>query len=315
MRLISYRANAEPNAVTGVGVMTGDTRFIALAEAAPDLPSTLKEILELEDGLARAAAATAGKEGTRGLDDVILDPVIPAPTAIWALALNFHSHVAETGLTTSPDYPHIFQRNAGGQVGCGQPLLCPDPAVARAFDYEGELAVIIGRGGRNIPTDKAADHVAGYSIYNEGSVREFQGHNRQFGIGKNFEQSGAFGPWLMTPDEFGDPYEKSISSRLNGITRQHESISGVIFKIDRLIEYISTGYQLRPGDVIVSGTPGALKPADDDKEAQIDAHYDGAVKYAGRVHMKPGDVCEVEIDGLGILRNPVVADKKGYQVF
>ena len=129
------------------------------------------------------------------------------------------------------------------------------------------------------------DHVAGYSIHNEGSVREFQSHNRQFGLGKNFEASGSFGPWMMTPDEFGDPYEKEIITRLNGKERQHEGVNGLIFNVEALIHYISIGHVLRPGDVIVTGTPGALPPADDDIEAQIESHVDDG----GRGHIcRPG---------------------------
>jgi 2-keto-4-pentenoate hydratase/2-oxohepta-3-ene-1,7-dioic acid hydratase in catechol pathway len=309
MRLISYRHQGQ----AGIGVMSGEDAFISLATAAPHLPSSLRLILTLPDGLARVRHAVEGRKPDLRLDQVTLDPVIVDPNAIWALALNYQSHIDETGLTTSPHFPQIFLRHAGSQVGHGQPLHCPPPSVARAFDYEGELAVIIGRGGRHIPKAEAAKHIAGYSIYNEGSVREFQSHNRQFGLGKNFEESGSFGPWLMTPDEFGDPYAKTVSTRLNGKTRQRESIGHLVFKIDDLIHYLSTGHRLRPGDVIVTGTPGALKPDPADYEASIAAHVKGGVEYAGRVHMKPGDLCEVEIDGLGVLRNPVIADEAGYQ--
>ena len=306
MRLVSYRHDDAP----GVGVMVDDTGFVALDNAAPDLPSSLRRIIAMEDGLSRAAAAADGKAADLTFDDVELEPVITDPNAIWALALNFQSHIDETGLTTSPDYPHIFLRHAKSHVGHLRPLLAPPPDVGQAFDYEGELAVIIGKPGRHIPKDKAMDHVAGYSIHNEGSVREFQSHNRQFGLGKNFEASGSFGPWMMTPDEFGDPYDKEIITRLNGKERQHEGVNGLIFDVEALIHYISIGHILRPGDVIITGTPGALPPTDDDIEAQIESHVDdgGGVKYAGRVHMKPGDVCEVEITGLGILRNEVEAD-------
>jgi 2-keto-4-pentenoate hydratase/2-oxohepta-3-ene-1,7-dioic acid hydratase in catechol pathway len=306
MRVISYQKDGK----SGVGVLTGDQDVIPLSEAAPDLPKSLKAILSDDPSLDKVRAATDGKSASFSIDDVTLEPVIPEPTAIWAMALNFHSHVEETGLTTSDKFPHIFLRHAGGQVGSGQPLMCPDPAIARAFDYEGEMAIIIGKSGRHIPKDKAIDHIAGFSVYNEGSVREFQGHNRQFGLGKNFEQSASFGPWLMTPEEFGDPYVQSIRTSLNGVVRQDESISGSIFKYDELIHYISTGYRLRPGDVIVCGTPGAKKPDANDKAAQVDAHFDDAVQYAGRVHMTPGDICEVEITGLGVLKNPVEADIK-----
>ena len=224
-----------------------------------------------------------------------LDPVITDPNAIWALALNFQSHVDETGLTTSKEYPQIFLRHAQSQVGAGEPILCPPPSVARAYDYEGELAVVIGRAGRFIPRDKAFDHVAGYSIYNEGSVREYQSHNRQFGLGKNFERSGSFGPWLMTPDEFGNPYDKLAMTRLNGKTRQRESIGHLLFKVEDLIHYLSMGQKLRPGDVIVTGTPGALKPDADDRDGQIEAHVKGGVRicrprpHEARRHVRSRD--------------------------
>ena len=304
MRVISYQKNGN----SGVGVMVGENGIVPLKEVSADLPTSLKAILEVDPGLEKVRAATDGKEPVFSMDDIVLDPVIPEPTAIWAMALNFHTHVEETGLTTSDKFPHIFLRHAGGHVGSGQPLMCPDPEIARAFDYEGEMAIIIGKSGRHIPKDKAIDHIAGFSIYNEGSVREFQGHNRQFGLGKNFEKSASFGPWLMTPDEFGDPYVQFIRTSLNGVVRQDECLDGSIFRLDELIHYISTGYKLRAGDVIVCGTPGAKKPDANDKVAQVDAHFDDAVQYAGRVHMTPGDVCEVEITGLGVLKNPVEAD-------
>lgn len=314
MRLTSYRHKGTP----GVGVMVDDSSFVALSSAAPDLPANLREIIAMGNGLKKAAAAAEGKPADLGFDEVELDPVITDPNAIWALALNFQTHINETGLTTSPDYPHIFLRHAASHVGHLQPLLAPPPDVGQAFDYEGELAVIIGKGGRHIPKDKAMDHVAGYSIHNEGSVREFQSHNRQFGLGKNFEASGSFGPWMMTPDEFGDPYKQEIKTWLNGKLRQHEGIGGLVFNIEALIHYISIGHILRPGDVIITGTPGALPPSEDDVEAQIESHVDdgGGVKYAGRVHMKPGDVCEVEISGLGVLRNEVIADApNAYKIY
>jgi len=248
MRLISYKHEGK----AGVGVMVDDTGFVALSKAAPDLPDTLRGILEIKDGLERAGAAAGGKPADLHLDEVTMLPVIPHPNAIWALALNYKSHIKETGLTTSPDYPHIFLRQSASQVGHKQPLLCPHPDVARAYDYEGELAVVIGRAGRHIPVEKAMDHVAGYSIYNEGSVREFQGHNRQFGLGKNFESSGSFGPWMMTPDEFGNPYEKELTARLNGKVRQNAKLDGMLFNIEQIIHYLSTGYVIRPGDVIVT---------------------------------------------------------------
>jgi len=303
MRLISYRDKG----VGGVGVMVDDTGFVALPKAAPDLPRSMRGLLEMEGGVARAGAAARGKPADLRLADVTLDPVVPDPHVIWALALNFKRHIEETGLTTSREWPHIFIHHPGSQVGHLQPLLCPPPDVDRAFDYEGELAVIIGRAGRHIPLDKVAAHIAGFACYNEGSVRNFQSHNRQFGLGKNFEGSGSFGPWLMTPDEFGNPYEKSLVTRLNGKERQRTPLNDMLFNIEQVIHYLSTGMKLRPGDVIVMGTPGQLEPDPADKECAPENQF-GPIKVKGQVHMKPGDTLEVEITGLGVLKNPVVAD-------
>jgi len=303
MRLISYRHQGKG----GVGVMVDEEGFVALSIASPELPDTIRGLLTLKEGLAQAQEATRGGEADLTLSEVTLLPVIPEPNAIWALALNYKKHLEETGLTTSPDYPHIFLRQHCSQVGHKQPLICPPPEVARAYDYEGELAVIIGKGGRHIPVDRALDHVAGYSIYNEGSVREFQSHNRQFGLGKNFEASGSFGPWLMTPDEFGDPYEHELITRLNGKVRQHAKLDGMNFKIEQIINYLSTGYVLRPGDVIVTGDPGQIDLPPEEAAATL-ANHAGPIKYPGVIHMKPGDTIEVEVTGLGILENQVIED-------
>jgi len=300
MRLISYRKGNE----SGVGVMVDDKSFVALPKVVHQLPHRLKALIEMEDGFAKAAAAAKGRKADYSFDEVELDPIIPDPNAIWCLALNYKLHIDETGLTTSAKYPQIFLRMPCSQVGHLQPILCPDPAVAKKYEYEGELAVIIGKGGRHIPVERALEHVAGYSCYNEGSVREYQSHNRQFGLGKNFEQSGSFGPWLMTRDEFGDPSKHRIITRVNGIERQNATTDLMVFDVPHLINYLSQGYYLRPGDVIVSGSPGSLPP----HKGETPPTNTGGVYVAGMVQMKPGDICEVEISGLGTLSNPVVAD-------
>ena len=305
MRLISYEHDGQE----AVGVMVDETGFVALSGAAPELPHTMRGILEMADGIHRVQKAIPGRSADLGLSEVKMLPVIPRPNAIWALALNYKRHLKETGLTTSPDYPHLFLRQSASQVGHMQPLLCPSPDVARAYDYEGELAVIIGKAGRHIPVEKAMDHVAGYSIYNDGSVREFQGHNRQFGLGKNFEASGSFGPWMMTPDEFGNPYAQEVIVRLNGKIRQKGKLDGMIFNIQQIIHYLSTGYTLRPGDVIVTGDTGQLPPEPGDASAADLSQQYGPIKYPGLVHMKPGDKVQVEVTGLGILENQVIADE------
>ena len=300
MRVISYRSDG----THGVGIMEDDKNFVALSAAAPDLPTDLRRILEIDPSLDRVRAAVEGRPADMSIDDIDFDPLIREPHATWALALNYKLHIEETGLTTSPDYPQIFLRMPICQVGHEQPLWAPNLEIAEAYDYEGELAVIIGKPGRFIKHENALDHVAGYSCYNEGSVREYQSQNRQFGLGKNFERSGSFGPWMMTPDEFGDPADHTLVTRLNGIERQKAKISGMLFDVARLIEYLSEGYTLQPGDVIVSGSPGAL-PLRPGETPEIQR---GRVRVEGQLHMRAGDVCEVEIDGLGILSNPVIED-------
>ncbi len=242
------------------------------------------------------------------LADVTLKPFLERPNAIWALALNFKSHIAETGLQTSLEFPHLFMRTAASYVGGNEPIIAPPEAIARAFDYEGELGVVIGKPGRFIPVERAMEHVAGYTCINEGSVREYQMHNRQFGLGKNFEASGSYGPWLMTGDEFGDPATHSVLTRVNGVVRQRAPLDDMLLDVAKVISYLSQGYRLRPGDFIAMGTPGALKPQPDDKEGQDLSRQYGPFPTPGLVHMRPGDCVEVEIDGLGVLRNPVAAD-------
>jgi 2-keto-4-pentenoate hydratase/2-oxohepta-3-ene-1,7-dioic acid hydratase in catechol pathway len=298
MRLVSYRRNGE----TGVGAIVDEVSAVALSEAAPDLPRNLKQILELEDGLERVRGAVDGRPADFALDDIAFDPVIPDPHAIWALALNFDMHIQETSLTTSAEHPQIFLRMPASQVGHKQAMVCPRPDVAKTYDYEGELAVIMGRGGRYIDEADALGRVAGYACYNEGSVREFQSHNRQFGLGKNFEKSGSFGPWMVTADEFGDPKKHSVTTRLNGVEKQRCGFDEMLFSVEQVIKYLSTGYSLRPGDVIAMGTPGALPP-----EPGYVAGPQDSDRIPGRTQMKPGDVVDVEISEIGTLSNPIVA--------
>lgn len=304
MKIIAF-ANGDD---TALGVVTCPTHFVAVADVAPELPSDLIAILEREDGLAHLREVTSGLRGNRALSEVTLKPFLERPNAIWALALNFKSHIAETGLQTNPNYPHLFLRTAASFVGAGEPILAPRESVARAFDYEGELAVVIGKSGRYVPVEEALDYVAGYTCLNEGSVREYQVHNRQFGLGKNFEASGAYGPWLLTADEFGDPARHSVLTRINGVVRQRAPLDDMLLGVAHVVSYLSEGYCLRPGDLIAMGTPGALKPEAGDVEGHDLSRQYGPFPTPGLVHMRPGDLVEVEIDGLGVLRNPVIAD-------
>ena len=300
MKIISYRHKNS----SGVGVVYDEANLISLGSVAPELPATLRGILEIDPDLELVQKAIKGKSPDVSLAEITFEPVVPEPHATWALALNYTLHIEETGLTTSREYPQVFMRMPISQVGHKEQLWAPAVDIAEAYDYEGELAVIIGKPGRHIKREDAFDHIAGYSCYNEGSVREYQSQNRQFGLGKNFERSGSFGPWLVTKDEFGDPAARRLVTRLNGIERQNAGISGMLFDVPHLVSYLSEGYTLQPGDVIVTGSPGALplRPGEEPEKPR------GPVVVEGQLHMRAGDVCEVEIDGIGTLSNEVIAD-------
>ncbi len=300
MRVIAFTAGGAER----LGVMTSDEEFIEVAHGVSDLQSILADT----SGLASLERSIRGRQPTGRITDIEMVPLVRRPNAIWALALNFEAHIAETGLTTSDRYPHLFLRTPLSLVGAGRALLAPPESISRRFDYEGELVVVIGRAGRHIPPERALDHVAGFTVGNEGSVREYQTHNRQFGLGKNFERSGSYGPWLMTPEEFGDVAKADVQTRLNGKTRQRSSLSDMRFGVEQVISYISEGSTVLPGDLIFMGTPGALPSEDAAPAAAPAGTGHGPLGVPGAVHMRAGDICEVEITGLGILRNPIVAD-------
>ena len=225
------------------------------------------------------------------LSDVQLLPPITNPDKIICVGLNYESHRKETG-RPEVGFPTLFTRFANTQIGHGEAMW--QPAESSNFDYEGELAVVIGQGGWKIPEDRALEHVAGYSCYNDGSVRDWQRHTIQFTPGKNFRHTGPFGPWLITSDEIPDPSTLTLTTRLNGEVMQHATTDLLIFTIPVLINYISRFTRLEPGDVIVSGTPGGV-----------------GFKRDPQVFMGPGDVVEIEISKIGILRNPIEAEPTG----
>jgi 2-keto-4-pentenoate hydratase/2-oxohepta-3-ene-1,7-dioic acid hydratase in catechol pathway len=223
------------------------------------------------------------------LDDVAFLPVIPDPGKIICIGLNYRDHVAETGRTVTEN-PSIFVRFPESQVGHLQPIV--KPLESDHFDYEGELAVVIGSGGRRIAEDLALAAIAGYACYNEGSIRDWQRHTSQFIAGKTFARTGSFGPWLVTADEIPDPSKLSLQTRLNGEVVQRSTTDLLITGIPALIKYCSTIMTLEPGDVIVTGTPGGV----------------GAKRFPP-LWMKDGDTVEVEISGIGVLHNHVIAEK------
>lgn len=212
-------------------------------------------------------------------------PPIPDADKILCIGLNYRGHLAETAAGL-PEHPSIFVRFASSQVGHDQPIMLP--TVSEQLDYEGELAVIIGRRAWRVREADAMSHVAGYSCFAENSVRDYQGHARQVTAGKNFLRSGAFGPWLTTADEIPDASALTLVTRLNGAVVQQESVSQLIFGVASLIAYISEFTELLPGDVISTGTPDGV----------------GCFK-SPPVWLRAGDVMEVDIPGVGLLRNVV----------
>ena len=284
MKLLSFSIAGRETwgAVVGDGV-------VDLGQALPQYP-TLADFLGSADFARRAELVSAARPGP-SLVDITFLPVIPRPEKIICAVRNYldhHNEAVAFGMKREiTEFPPIFLRVWRSQVGHNAPVI--RPKVSDNLDWEGELAVVIGRGGRHIPQAAAFDHVAGYSIFNDVSVRDWQRHAQQIASGKNFVGTGPFGPWLVTPDEIGDPARLKLETRVNGKVEQKSDTSMLIFSIPRLINYCSTIFDLVPGDVIATGTPAGVgftrKPP---------------------VFLRPGDVVEVEIENIGILRNPVV---------
>ncbi len=237
------------------------------------------------DALSAVAKAAADSQPVR-TDSVEFAPVIPNPDKTLCVGINYVNHIREMG-REMPAHPWLFVRFAASQTGHGQALLRPPESPQ--FDYEGELAVIIGKPAHRVSAAAAMGYVAGYSCFNDGSVRDFQRHSSQFTAGKNFLRSGSLGPWLVTADEIPDPSTLSLQTRLNGQVMQAAGIDDLLFSVPALIEYITTFTRLEPGDVIATGTPGGV-----------------GVARQPPVFMTAGDVVEVEISGIGVLRNPVI---------
>ncbi|PTY37802.1 5-carboxymethyl-2-hydroxymuconate isomerase [Saccharospirillum sp. MSK14-1] len=276
MKWVSFMHRGE----VGFGVL--DTYGVRDARA---LAPTLKALLR--------GAGLAGVQQWDDLplirfDDITYLPVIPDAEKIYCIGINYARHIVETGMP-KPEHPMIFTRYADTQVGHGQPLIIPK--VSHRFDYEGELAVIIGKTARHVTADEALDYIAGYSCYNDASVRDWQVHTSQFTPGKNFPGSGGFGPALVTTDEIPDPSQLHLTTELNGEVMQETDVSDLVFDVPHLIEYISTFSQLNPGDVIVTGTPGGA----------------GAFRKP-RVWLKAGDDVRVRISKVGELTNSVMQE-------
>jgi 2-keto-4-pentenoate hydratase/2-oxohepta-3-ene-1,7-dioic acid hydratase in catechol pathway len=283
MRLVTFDKGGRP--VSGV---RKDDNIVDLSIAAPDLPGDWPAIFAADalDRVAEAVAA-AGPEALVPAAEATLMVTIPRPPKILCIGLNYRHHAIETGMAI-PDYPIIFTRYPTSLTAHDAPLL--RPAASHQLDFEAELVAVIGTAGRHISKAQALDHVAGYSICNEGSVRDYQFKSSQWAMGKNFDRSGSFGPEIVTAGELPPgAVGLYVRSRLNGEIMQDGNTDDLIFDVATLVSEISAVMTLEPGDIIVTGTPYGV----------------GFVRKPP-VFMKAGDVCEIEIEGIGILRNSVV---------
>ena len=270
----------------GLAVAGREGQFHGLLSRDPDYPGPLDILMQKGSDALNAAAATLAKGPVIDLDQVSLQVPLPTPGKIICVGLNYVDHSIESGFTP-PDYPTVFTRFASSLVAADAPIV--RPSVSSQLDYEGELVAVIGTGGRQIAEADALDHVIGYSIFNDASVRDYQKKSPQWTIGKNFDKTGAFGPYLITADDL-PPGGKGlrIQTRLNGTAVQDASTNDMVFSVARLISILSEAITLSPGDIIVSGTPAGVGMA-----------------RKPPLFMKQGDVCEVEIEGIGILRNSI----------
>ena len=287
MRFLSFEADGQ----AGIGWVKDihATDFVNLTLAAPELPRNLKDLICTPGGLAAAdtAARKAPASSVQAMASVTMLPLIPNPGKIVCMGLNYADHAKEGG-NARPEYPSFFLRGNSSMVGHNQAIV--RPKASTQLDYEAELAVIIGKQARHLTAENALDCIAGYSCFNDGSIRNYQRKSSQWTIGKNFDGTGPFGPCLVTPDELPPGAAGlRIQSRLNGKVMQDANTDVFLWNVVEALRIITECMTLEPGDVIITGTPAG-------------------VGYARTppVWMAPGDICEIEVEGVGILSNPIV---------
>lgn len=279
MKFLSYSFQKKPM----WGIATDQGVVSLMSDRHPTLKSAI------EDGSFEQLGKEAmGRAPTQALNQIAFLPVITDPAKIICIGHNYEEHRVETQRDKTEN-PTVFLRVAESQLGHDQPMLIPPESSQ--LDYECEIAVIIGKSGRRIQEKDAWTHIAGYSAYNDGSVRDWQRHTTQFTPGKNFSATGAFGPYMVPRGVIKDNEELSLCTRLNGVVMQKATTHMMIFSIPRLIHYVSTFTTLVPGDVIVSGTPGGV-----------------GSRRTPPVWMKEGDLVEVEVDKIGILSNRIAKE-------
>lgn len=275
----------------------GRASFGAVTEAGiVDLGERHKDLTDLRAAIGAGrigdlADEAANLEADFSLTDIEYLPTIPNPEKIICIGVNYANRNEEYGDgSEAPKYPSVFMRSRESLVGHEQDIL--DPPESDQLDYEGEIVIVIGKEGRRISEEKSHEHIAGLTIMNEGSIRDFLRHAK-FNVtqGKNFEKSGALGPWLVTPDELDPTGSLQITTRVNGEARQNDTTDNLMFPFPYLISYLSTFYRLKPGDVIATGTPNGA-----------------GARFDPPKYLKDGDVVDVEVPGIGVLHNRIVTE-------
>jgi 2-keto-4-pentenoate hydratase/2-oxohepta-3-ene-1,7-dioic acid hydratase in catechol pathway len=283
MKLVTFTHNNE----TRVGAVDGG--FVVDGKNNTKIPATMLEFLSAGD----SALAAMRQQIDSGNDRIALDQVkllapVPRPGKYLAISLNYADHIDETGLD-KPEYPSFFNKQSSCVIGPGDAI--HRPKVSDKLDYEGELAFVIGKRCRHVPVDKAEQVIAGFTIANDVSVRDWQFRSPTFTVGKSFDTHGPLGPWLVTRDEIGDPHNLNIKTWVDGELRQDSNTRHMIFNCYEMIAYLSQAMTLEPGDVISTGTPSGV-----------------GVKMKPRGYMRPGQTVRIEIEGIGELANPVIEE-------
>ncbi len=270
---------------TRIGVVDGD-EMVDLSVAAPELPQEMIAFLEAGPEAMEAARAALGNGARIALADVKLEAPIARPPKFLAVGLNYADHVAESGME-SPEHPTIFNKQSTCVTGPTDPVHVPK--ASHVLDYEGELGFVIGRRGRHVSRDDAADYIAGYLVVDDVTVRDWQFRTPTWTMGKSFDTHGPIGPWIVTTDEIRDPHRLDLRTFVNGELRQKSNTKQLIFDCFTLVEHFSTAFTLEPGDIIATGTPGGVGILN--KPPQI---------------LKAGDVVRIEIEGIGEIENPII---------
>ena len=291
MKIVAFELNGAPH----LGVVEGD-QVIDLQAADSKVPADLRTALAMSNGdlkplgdIAKKAPASA-RVPLKGLK--YLEPVTN-PGKIICMGLNYLEHVKEgPSRDNIPKFPTVFMRCSTSMVAHEQPII--RPKMTETLDYEGELILVVGKKAKHLTMDNATSCIAGYSCGNEGSIREFQRKTTQWDMGKNFDKTGGFGPWMVTADELPDAAKGlKFQTRLNGTVMQSDNTDNMMFPVKEMLVYITQGMTLEPGDIIFTGTPSGV----------------GHARKPNPIWMKNGDVCEVEFEGVGILSNPIADEK------